>query len=85
MKTAIYDPVNRSLLNVQRAPFHHRETIRAAADFVAMAREKIGRLPGVAFCVWDESSIRIYPMNPDEPPTFDEVAKACGGFGYVAG
>jgi hypothetical protein len=85
MKTAFYEPTRRVLVNVQDRNMHHRDVRVVVADLVEAARRMLGPVPGLAFCVWDESSVRIYPMNPDAPPTFDEVATACGRFGYVAG
>ena len=85
MKIGLYDPVNGVLLDVRESPFHHRDLWAAVPEFVARARRVVGSLPGVALCVWDESSLRVFPFRADMPPTFDEVATACGRFGYVAG
>lgn len=82
MKTAFFEPVGRTLVNVQNREMHHRDMRTVVADLVGAARRMFGPVPGLAFCVWDASSVRIYPMNPDAPPTFDEVALLVRKHGY---
>lgn len=83
MKAALYEPVKGVLLNVQEAPFRPRETDAVVPRFIEWARNTVGSLPGVAFCVWDDSSLRIFPLNPKKPPTFQEVARLARAHGYV--
>jgi hypothetical protein len=82
MKSALYEPVKGVLLNVQEAPFRSRETDSVAPRFVEWAQKTVGALPGVAFCVWDDVSLRIFPLHSKKPPTFQEVAVLVRAHGY---
>lgn len=83
MKTAIYDPSRRVLVNVQEAPFHHRDLDHAIRRFVQAARRVAAPVPGLAICVWDAVSLRIFPINSASRPTFQEVANLARAHGYV--
>lgn len=82
MKTAFYQPALNALVNIQDRPFHHRDMQTVVRDLVGAARRMFGPVPRFAFCVWDESSLRIFPMNQDQPPTFEEVATLVRKHGF---
>jgi hypothetical protein len=83
MKTAIYDPVKKSLVSVLEAYFHHRETNTVALGVVQSATKVLGNPPGFAFCVFDSESLRVFPFNMSKPPSFDEVERAAALHGYT--
>ena len=82
MKTAFYQPSTGVLVNIQERSFHRRDMHDAITKLVQAARRMFGSVPEMAFCVWDASSVRIYPMNEDKPPAFETVVPLVKQHGY---